>query len=89
MRETVAFPPVSQGKGARDREERCRLNEDRVAVGAMTVIYSGQHYHLSEDAVTIRVPGEAPRAVDFDALPLPVARALQSWRASGSPSTLS
>jgi hypothetical protein len=49
----------------------------------MTVIYSGLHYHLSEEAVTIRVPGEAPRAIDIDSLPLPVARTLQSWRASG------
>jgi hypothetical protein len=63
------------------------LQDDRVSVDAMTVIYSGQHYHLSEDAVTIRVPGESPIAVDFDALPLPVARALQAWRSSGGPAT--
>lgn len=49
----------------------------------MTVIYSGQHYDLTEDAVTVRVPGESPRAVELEALPLPVARALHSWRTSG------
>jgi hypothetical protein len=65
------------------------LQEDRVTAPTMTLIYSGQHYDLSEDAVTIRVPGESPRAVDVDALPLPVARALQSWRASARRAPLS
>jgi hypothetical protein len=48
----------------------------------MTVIYSGDLYHLSEECVTISTPGETPRTIDIASLPLPVARALQSWRTS-------
>lgn len=64
------------------------MHEDRVSARTMTLIYSGLHYHLSEDAVTVGLPGEAPQVLDTDALPLPVARALQTWRASGARSAL-
>lgn len=59
------------------------MHDERVRHATMTVIYSGQHYHLTEDSVTVRGPGESPRAVELEALPLPVARALHLWRTSG------
>lgn len=48
----------------------------------MTILYSGDVYHLADDSVTIQVPGGSPRVLDPDSLPLPVARTLLLWRAS-------
>jgi hypothetical protein len=43
----------------------------------MTVIYRGQFYDLTADAVTLRDEGGEARPVALELLPLPVARVLR------------
>jgi hypothetical protein len=48
----------------------------------MTIVYGGDRWYLDLDEVRVHPHGEEPRPVDRDALPLPVARVLESLRLS-------
>ena len=46
----------------------------------MTIVYGGQQWYVEDGGVHVRTPGEEPRPVALEELPLPVARVLLSPR---------
>jgi len=46
-----------------------------------TIVYGGERWYLREEEVLVQAPGEEPRRVEVEQLPLPVARVLRLMRA--------
>jgi hypothetical protein len=49
-------------------------------LAAMTIVYGGDRWYLDDDEVRVQPPGQEPRPVAPEDVPLPVARVLRSLR---------